>query len=121
MKPAALCCALLLLSGSVRAQDAPPDVGLPPAPVEFVAFFRAYCLEKFPDDAALVSAASDSKLVALTQDQIKLFLRNDSGQGWLIQGESGKYILTDELPPYHAWACGRHDAQRRHDKAENIS
>jgi len=104
MKPAALCCALLLLSGSVRAQDAPPDVGLPPAPVEFVAFFRAYCLEKFPDDAALVSAASDSKLVALTQDQIKLFLRNDSGQGWLIQGESGKYILTDELPPYHACA-----------------
>jgi len=51
---------------------------------------------------ALVSAASDSKLVTLTQDQTKLFLRNDLGQGWLIQGDSGKYILTDELPPYHA-------------------
>ena len=104
MKPAALCCALLLLSGSVRAQDAQSDAGLAPVPAEFVAFFKAYCLEKFPDDAALVSAASDSKLVALTQDQIKLFLRNDPGQGWLIQGESGKYILTDELPPYHACA-----------------
>ena len=88
----------------MRAQDALPDAGLPPAPAEFVAFFATYCLEKFPDDAALVSAASDSKLVALTPDQTKLFLRNDSGQGWLIQGESGKYILTDELPPYHACA-----------------
>jgi hypothetical protein len=104
MKPAALCCALLLLSGSVRAQEAQPDAQLPPVPAEFVAFFTTYCLEKFPDDAALVSAASDSKLVALTQDQIKLFLRNDLGQGWLIQGESGKYVLTDELPPYHACA-----------------
>ena len=104
MKPAALCCALLLLSGSVRAQEAQPDAQLPLVPAEFVAFFTTYCLEKFPDDAALVSAASDSKLVALTQDQIRIFLRNDPGQGWLIQGESGKYVLTDESPPYHACA-----------------
>ena len=112
MKPAALCCVLLLMSGSVRAQDGQPDsksdskpgAQLPPAPEEFVAFFQAYCLEKFPDDAALVSAAADGKLVALTQDQTKLFLRNDPGQGWLIEGENGKYILTDELPPYHACA-----------------
>ena len=104
MKPAALCCALLLCSGSGRAQEARPETQLPPAPSDFVAFFSSYCLEKFPDDAALVSAASDSKLVALTQDQIKLFLRGDPGQGWLIQGESGKYVLTDELPPYHACA-----------------
>ena len=104
MKPAALCCALLLLSGSVRAQDAQSDAGLAPVPAEFVAFFKAYCLEKFPDDAALVSAASDSKLMALTQEQTKLFLRNDAGQGWLIQGENGRYVLTDELPPYHACA-----------------
>jgi hypothetical protein len=95
---------LLLLCGSARAQEAQPDAALPPVPAEFVAFFSAYCLEKFPDDAALVSAASDSKLVALTQDQTRLFLRNDAGQGWLIQGESGKYVLTDELPPYHACA-----------------
>ena len=104
MKRAALCCGLLLLCGSARAQDVQSDVQLPPAPDEFVTFFTTYCLEKFPDDAALVTAASDSKLVSLTQDQTRLFLRNDPGQGWLIQGESGKYILTDELPPYHACA-----------------
>ena len=104
MKLAALCCALLLLSGGARAQEAKPDAQLPPAPAEFVAFFTTYCLEKFPDDAALVSAASDSKLVALTPEQTRLFLKQDAGQGWLIQGESGKYILTDELPPYHACA-----------------
>lgn len=104
MKLAALCCALLLMSGGAQAQDVQPDANLPPAPAEFAAFFSAYCLEKFPDDAALVSAAADSKLVALTQDQTRLFLKNDPGQGWLIQGESGKYVLTDEAPPYHACA-----------------
>ena len=104
MKQAILGCALLLFPGSALAQDALPDANLPPAPAEFVAFFTTYCLEKFPDDAALVSAASDSKLMALTQEQTKLFLRNDAGQGWLIQGENGRYVLTDELPPYHACA-----------------
>ena len=104
MKQAILCCALLLLSGGAQAQDAQPGANLPPAPAEFVAFFTTYCLEKFPDDAALVSAAFDSKLVALTQEQTQLFLRNDPGQGWLIQGESGRYILTDALPPNHACA-----------------
>ena len=104
MKQAVLGCALLFFPGSALAQDAPPDANLPPAPAEFVAFFATYCLEKFPDDAALVLAASESKLVALTQEQTQLFLRNDPGQGWLIQGESGRYILTDELPPNHACA-----------------
>jgi len=104
VKLGSFCCGLLLLCGSARAQEVQSDVQLPPAPDEFVAFFTTYCLEKFPDDAALVTAASDSKLVSLTQDQTRLFLRNDPGQGWLIQGESGKYILTDELPPYHACA-----------------
>jgi hypothetical protein len=104
MKQAILCCVLLLISGGAQAQDVQPDANLPPAPAEFVAFFTTYCLEKFPDDAALVSAASESKLVALTQEQTRLFLRNDLGHGWLIQGESGRYILTDELPPNHACA-----------------
>lgn len=102
MKQGILCCALLLLSGGAQAQDIRPGADLPPAPAEFVAFFTTYCLEKFPDDAALVSAASESKLVALSEEQTKLFLRNDPGQGWLIQGENGRYVLTDELPPYHA-------------------
>lgn len=104
MKQRVLCCALLLLSGGAQAQDAQRDVNPPPAPAEFVAFFATYCLEKFPDDAALVSHAAESKLVALSEEQTKLFLRNDPGQGWLIQGENGRYVLTDELPPYHACA-----------------
>jgi hypothetical protein len=104
VKLASLCCGLLLLYGGARAQDAKTDTALPPAPQDFVAFFQAYCLEKFPDDSALASAASDGKFAALTPSETKLFLRGDPGQGWLIQGESGKYILTDEMPPYHACA-----------------
>lgn len=104
MKLTPLCCGLLLLCGSARAQGVQSEPQPPPAPQEFVAFFQAYCLEKFPDDPALVSAASDVKFTALTPSEKKLFLRSDPGQGWLIRGESGKYILTDELPPYHACA-----------------
>jgi hypothetical protein len=98
VKPAWLCCGLLLLCGGARAQEA----ALPPAPEEFVALFQSYCLEKFPDDDVLVAAALEKKLQALTQAEIRMFLRGEPGQGWLIEGASGKYILTDKLPPTHA-------------------
>jgi hypothetical protein len=104
VKPASLWCGLLLLGSSARAQDAIAEATLPPAPEEFIALFQTYCLEKFPDDDVLAAAAQDKKLRTLTSAEIRLFLRGDPGQGWLIEGESGKYILTDELPPIHACA-----------------
>jgi hypothetical protein len=101
LKLAAFCCGLLLLGGGARAQEVAPDSV--PSPDEFISLFSSYCLEKFPDDAAVFSAASDARLKVLSADEAKLFIRSKSGgQGWLIQGKGGRYVLTEELPPYHA-------------------
>ena len=100
MKRCVLACGLLLLSGSARAQDAPAPT---PSPDEFIRLFSSYCLEKFPDDAAVVSATSDNKLTKLTAEEARLFVRSKAGgEGWLIQGTGGRYVLTAERPPYHA-------------------
>lgn len=99
MKLNVLACGLLLFCGGARAQDAAPT----PLPDEFLGLFSSYCLDKFPDDAAVFSAAFDAKLPKLSQEEGKLFIRSKSGgQGWLIQGAGGRYVLTAELPPYHA-------------------
>lgn len=97
MKRHILACGLLLLCGGARAQDTTPS------PDEFLGLFSAYCLDKFPDDAAVFSAAFDAKLAKLSQEEGRLFIRSKAGgQGWLIQGKGGRYVLTAEMPPYHA-------------------
>ncbi|MES2472098.1 MAG: hypothetical protein V4601_04565 [Pseudomonadota bacterium] len=101
MKSAAFCCGLLLLiSGSVCAQEAVP--ALTPSD-EFIRLFSSYCLDKFPDDAAVASATTDNKLTKLSSEEASLFVRSKAGgEGWLIQGAGGRYVLTAERPPYHA-------------------
>jgi hypothetical protein len=68
---AALCCGLLLLTGSARAQGQ-DSVPPPPPPVseEFVGLFTSYCLAKFPDDAALAAQLGDDRREALTPAQV---------------------------------------------------
>ena len=101
MKPAAFCCGLLLLvSSGARAQEAAPG---PTPSDEFIRLFSSYCLDKFPDDAAVVSATTDNKLTKLSSEEASLFVRSKAGgEGWLIQGAGGRYVLTAERPPYHA-------------------
>lgn len=101
MKPAAFCCGLLLLTSSgTRAQEAAPG---PTPSDEFIRLFSSYCLDKFPDDAAVVSATADNKLTKLSSEEARLFVRSKAGgEGWLIQGMGGRYVLTAERPPYHA-------------------
>ena len=104
MRSAAFCCGLLLLvSGSGRAQDAAPGPSSTPSPEEFNGLFSSYCLEKFPDDAAVASAIADNKLTKLAPDAARLFVRSKGGgEGWIIQGVGGRYVLTAEKPPYLA-------------------
>ena len=111
MRLAALCCGLLLLTGSARAQGqegAPPALSAPSVSEEFVGLFTSYCLAKFPDDAALVVQLGDDRRDPLTPAQVKGFLHDDPGQGWLISGTDSKYVLTDEQPPFHACALRRY-------------
>jgi hypothetical protein len=114
MRLAALCCCLLFLAGSVRAQDqGAVQASTSDAPLvseEFVRLFRSYCLEKFPDDIALAAQAGEDKFVALTPAEVKGVLHDDPGQGWLITGQDAKYILTVEQPPFHTCALRRQAA-----------
>jgi hypothetical protein len=106
MTRAALCGVLLLLAVTARAQDVAPPVS-----DEFVALFRSYCLQKFPDDDALATQAASDQREALTDAQVKTFLHSDPGQGWLLAGTDGKYVLTTERPPFHACAVRRYSDQ----------
>src|SRR6185312_13041091 len=58
------------------------------------------------DDAAMAALAS-GKGQAMTQAEVKVFLHEDPGQGWVLNGQDSKYVLTDEQPPYHACAIRR--------------
>jgi hypothetical protein len=104
VRSAAFCCGLLLLlSGGTRAQDAAPGPGATPSPEEFSRLFSSYCLEKFPDDAAVASAIAGNRLTKLDPDEASLFVRSKGGgEGWIIQGNGGRYVLTAEKPPYQA-------------------
>jgi hypothetical protein len=108
MTRAALACALLLLAATARAQDA---ATAPPVSDEFVGLFSSYCLQKFPDDEALTTQASSDQREALTDAQVKTFLHSDPGQGWVLAGADGKYVLTTERPPFHACAVRRYSGQ----------
>ncbi len=101
MRRAALAGGFLLLAGAALAQDAPPPVS-----DEFVRLFSNYCLSKFPE--AMAQAAADEKLEPLTAAQVASYLHSDPGQGWLIAGAEGQYVLTEENPPYHACALRRY-------------
>lgn len=89
---------------------------------EMAAIFAAFCIDRFPDDRALDADAQAKKLTAMTPQQVKQYLHDDPGRGWLIQGASGRYIMTVEMPPFHACAvrsmtpAGLTDAQRYADE-----
>jgi hypothetical protein len=97
----ALAGGFLLLAGAALAQDVPPPVS-----TEFVRLFSNYCLSKFPD--AVAQAADAAKLEPLTAAQVASYLHSDPGNGWLIAGPDGNYVLTEENPPYHACAVRRY-------------
>ena len=107
MMRAALACGLMLLAGAALAQDVPA----PPVSAEFVRLFSDYCLAKFPDPDALAKTAAADRLEPLTTAQLQNYLRSDPGQGWLIKGADGDYVLTEENPPYHGCAVRRYGQQ----------
>ena len=73
---------------------------------EWVGLFTTLCLQKFPDDSALATAAAE-KGPAMTSAEVKSLLHDDPGQGWIVSGAQAKYFLTDEAPPYHSCALRR--------------
>ena len=99
MKRAALAGGMMLLAGAALAQDQAQPVS-----DEFVRLFSSYCLNKFPDDAAMLAQAEADKLDPLSPAQVKTILHEDQGVGWAIKGAQLQYVLTIEQPPFHTCA-----------------
>jgi len=107
-----LCCALLLTAVGARAQEpsAPDDANTarPPVSAEFVDLFSAYCLKRFPDDTSLAAQAVGDGHRALSPAEVGSFLHVDPGLGWMIAGHETSYVLTVQVPPFHACAVRRY-------------
>jgi hypothetical protein len=103
VKRAVLAGGFLLLASAALAQDVAPT----PVSDEFVRLFSSYCLNKFPDDDALLKQAESDHLDPLSPAQVKTVVRKDNGSGWVVGGADVQYVLTLEQPPFHTCTLRR--------------
>jgi hypothetical protein len=92
------------------ALSATPVRPAEPAWAEMIDMFAGVCLGKFPDDAAVRQFAVEKRLAAMPDDAVRQLLGTDPGQGWFQDTARGRYLLTLEMPPYHACAIRRTDS-----------
>jgi hypothetical protein len=92
------------------ALSATPVRATEPAAVELVEMFAGVCLEKFPDDTAVRQFATEKGLAVIPDDRLRAMLGTDPGEGWLQNTARGQYVLTIELPPYHACAIRKSES-----------
>jgi hypothetical protein len=76
-----------------------------PAALRLLRHFSDFCLQEFPDDAALAAAVEAAGGVAMTADELKARLHDDPGQGWMLDSPEGRFAIVLEYPPYHACAA----------------
>ena len=75
-----------------------------PAALRLLRLFSQFCLQKFPDDAAMAADVEVAGAVAMTGDEVKARLHEDQGRGWTLDQAEGRFSITLESPPYHACA-----------------
>lgn len=66
--------------------------------------FMNFCLEAFPDDAAVEAKVKAGAHPELAPEDLNSVLHGDPGQGWVVRLNHSAIMLTVERPPYHA--CG---------------
>lgn len=98
---------MLLASLSVTAPVYAFDAADPTVANEMADLFSSFCIDKFPDDAALAGWADAKKAQVMTPEQVQQFLHQDPGHGWNLQTQTGLYVITVEEPPYSACAVRR--------------
>jgi hypothetical protein len=96
----------MVAMGLAAAQTAPiptDDVVLG----RMTALFDQICLKTFPADGGVAAAMTAMGAVPLTPEQLKIYLHDDPGRGWIIADGDRKFTITIEAPPYHACTVRR--------------
>jgi len=75
-----------------------------PAADELLDIFAGLCFGRFPDETAVRQYASEKGLAVMPAEQLRHLLGTDPGEGWLQNAAQGQYLVTIEMPPYHACA-----------------
>ena len=100
--------AILMLAMPVAAAaqyEAPADPPDPAAQLaELIEIYDAACLRAFPDDGAVAQAMAARGATAMGDAEVRIYLHDDPGRGWEIDGRTARFQLTVEAPPFHA--CG---------------
>lgn len=107
-----------LLCGTALAA-APPDPATPsrppPAPTPPVVappdaaggsalatLFVDLCVKAFPDGAALEAQIAAKGAAPMSAELLKGILHDDPGRGWVLKQEGRIFLITEEVPPFHA-------------------
>jgi hypothetical protein len=83
------------------------DANDPTIANEMAELFSSFCIDKFPDNAAIAELAESKKSQVMTPEQVQQFLQQDPGHGWYLQTQTGLYVITIEDPPYRTCALRR--------------
>jgi hypothetical protein len=97
--------AAVIVLGATPARADDPD----PAVIQLLGMFATICLDTFPDDAAVEKLVAERKFDVMAEDRLRRLLGTDPGMGWVLTTGRGQYLLTIELPPYHACAVRKAD------------
>jgi len=84
--------------------QAPPADPQKDAVGELLDLFAAFCLMKFPDDAAAETYGSARGFKPMPPERLRGLLGQDPGVGYLYETGQGTYAVTIERPPFHTCA-----------------
>jgi len=71
---------------------------------DLFAVFVSFCLDAFPDDAAVEAKVKSGAHPELDADELNTILHGDPGRGWIVRLNHSAIALTVGQPPAHA--CG---------------
>jgi hypothetical protein len=69
---------------------------------EMLALYDEVCLHVFPDDDAVARNLAGRGASALSPAQTRIYLHDDPGRGWRLEGRTARFDVTIEAPPFHA-------------------
>jgi hypothetical protein len=101
----AMIVSVLALALQAAAPAEPPSPPAGGALRGLVASFDMLCNRVFPDDERIAAAmARIPAMKPLTARQLRIYLKDDPGRGWIAGDGTSNMVVTIESPPFHACA-----------------